>query len=350
MLKNLFRISVILILALSCLCIVGCLEEDVPEPTCDHIWKSATCSSISTCYLCQETTGDYGDHSYALATCTEPEKCRYCGVLSGEPLGHDFYDVTCTSPQKCWRCKLTEGEALGHEYSEPTCTKAAECIRCHKNGEEEALGHSFKMNTCTTCNETVTITNETELLKFLNDNINYISTPFGKISVSFDSKDNNGVFDIRIGSGHLYVSEQQKSLESLIYTEGGDTYEDGKEAFLNVLDFEMEIAMLAESVLPNRKISVYFFESGYKYPTLGVGYHSNTYLPFKNYGGSTMYGLEANEYGICDWYMTEAGVGAFLNCSQALYQRPCRLHAEIKAARPEYHLYFYRYVDGITMP
>lgn len=347
--KTIFRFSIILILIFACLCAVGC-EEETPEDTCEHIWKNASCSFPATCYLCGETGEEYGNHSFALATCTDAEICRYCGAVSGEPLGHDFNDATCLSPKKCWRCKLTEGEALGHEYAEPTCTEPSRCIRCHRDGEEAALGHSYKMTTCTTCNETVTVTNEEELIKFLNDNVNYISTPFGNISVSFDSRDNNGVFEIRIGSVYLYVSQQQKSLQNLIYTEGGDNYEDGKQAFLNVLDFEMDIAKLAESVLPNRKIGVYFFESGYQYPSLGVGYHSNTYLPFKNYGGSTMYGLEANEYGICDWYMTEAGADVFLKCSQVLHQRPCRLHAEIKAARPEYHLYFYRYVDGITMP
>ena len=349
MLKHIFRISTILILALLCLCAVGC-EEETPEEICDHIWKDASCSFPATCYLCGETGEEYGDHSYALSTCTEAMTCRYCGFVYGEPLGHDFYDASCTSPKRCWRCNLTEGEALGHEYSEPTCTEGSECIRCHRSGDEEALGHKFKMTTCTVCNETVTVTNGEELIEFLNDNVNYIPTPFGNISVSFDSKDSNGVFEIRISSGHLYVAEQKKSLQFLIYTEGGDTYEDGKQAFLNVLDFEMDIARLAESVLPNQKISIYFFESGYQYPTLGAGYHSDTYLPFQNYGGSTMYGLETNEYGICDWYMTEAGVGAFLNCSQALHQRPCRLHAEIKAARPEYHLYFYRYIDGIILP
>ena len=347
MIRSLFCFLVILILAISCLCIFGCTEDE-PVETCDHIWKSASCSFPSTCYLCGETQGEYGTHAFSLARCTEESKCIYCGLAGDPALGHDFSNATCLNRPTCWRCGLSEGERLGHEYAPPTCTKPATCIRCPNTGEEQALGHSFKLTTCTVCNETVTVTNETELMKFLNDEINYFTTPFGKISVSFELNVRNDVYEISIGSGHLYVSEQKQSLQFLIYTEGGDTYEDGKQAFLDVLDFEMDIAKLAESVLPGRKISICFFESGYQYPSLGVGYHSNTYFPLKNYSGANSYGLAEDENGICDWYMSEAGYDAFLKCSQVLHQRPCRLHAEIKAARPEYHLFFYRYVDGIV--
>ena len=328
--------------------LIGCTAEEEPINTCEHIWKNASCAFPKTCYLCEETQGGLGDHQFARATCTEAAKCLYCDAVNGEALGHSFRAATCLNRPICSNCGLFEGDRLGHEYAPATCTKPATCIRCPNTGEEKALGHSFRLSdtTCALCSETVTITSTEELSEFLNGEINFLVTPYGKINISFKLDENNTYLTIYISSSGLYVTDAEKNLAGLLST-SGENYERSKEAILAVLDFQMELAKLTESVAPGKKILIGFFEDGYQYPGLGLGYNSHMYFPFQNYGGKSIAGLTEDENGICDWFMLETD--PFVYCSQVLNMTPCRIHADIRAARPDYHLFFNSHPEGLIL-
>jgi hypothetical protein len=227
---------------------------------------------------------------------------------------------------------------LGHDYAPATCTEPEKCTRCKEEGETKALGHNFDGLTCSACEETVTITTYKELDFFLGQNFNKIHTAMGTIGVSFDYKEYDSLFDshdldITMETNTFYLKEYKRSLNSILFYVDF-SYEDRKQAFLDVLDFEMKIAKVVEEAFPGKKASIYFYESGYKYPNLGVGFHSETYLPFKNW----------NSNGICDWYMHES-MDAFLSCSQTSSKHePCGLHDDVRAERPQYDLKFKGYI------
>ena len=337
--KKLYRLLLLAVLSASCILLGGCAEN---EAECAHRWSGSNCSSPATCEKCGETTGPLGDHSFTGATCDTAESCLYCDLTRGEPLGHNFKARDCGDPMKCSRCHITNGSVLEHNYNPATCTEPERCTRCHQKGETEAFGHKFEGITCTVCKDKVAITKYTELSKFLMENLNKINTALGTIEVHFNIVEFNPLFDgrdfeIKILSDNFYVKEYEKSLRSLLDSyQAIFPYEDRKQAFLDVLDYEMKIIKAAEEAFPGKKFSVYFYDSGYAYPSLGLGFHSETYLPFQNW--------EAGKSELCDWYMREI-TDSFIECTQVTKHEPCGLHDDIKAARPEYNLKFKGYLN-----
>ena len=73
---------------------------------------------------------DSCDHNWKSATCTEQKECTLCGKLSGEPKGHDFYLVSQENP-------TCEASGIG-KY---------QCKNCEHGYEEfiDALGHTEKI-------------------------------------------------------------------------------------------------------------------------------------------------------------------------------------------------------------
>jgi len=83
--------------ALLLLSLVGC--------GCEHEWNDATCTTPSTCALCEKT--------------------------EGEALGHDWQDATCAAAKTCAHCGETEGEALPHaSLSEANYQQGPICADC----------------------------------------------------------------------------------------------------------------------------------------------------------------------------------------------------------------------------
>ncbi len=290
-----------------------------------HTWEDATCTEPRTCTVCQETKGDALGHDLIEATCTEKAKCTRCGAEIGDALGHDFAEATCTENATCTRCGLEEGDALGHDLAEATCTEKATCTRCGaKSGE--ALGHDHVQNVCTRCGDKLIETYD-ELRVYLKDNFRTLHTALGdveNISYKINSNEPNYMhpydFEIQIGANDLYCNEMKSSLPYMIQYGDAFAYEDRIQAFVDILDFEMEIIKIAEAAFPGLKFRVYYFDSGYEYPNIKVGYSQSVLLPFYNYRNNR---TGKNGYvgtDLCDWYMTEqwffegATVDPFIYC------------------------------------
>ncbi len=98
--------------ALIAICIllttIACSSSKTSE-SCQHIWKSATCTAPKTCSLCDETTGVSLGHSWVDATCTSPKTCSACEEIEGSSLGHSWIDATCIAPKQCSVCETTDG-------------------------------------------------------------------------------------------------------------------------------------------------------------------------------------------------------------------------------------------------
>jgi len=115
--RNGKRIALALILLLLVVVFAFTLSSCQPaNPTCNHQWKDADCTTPKTCTLCSATEGEALGHTGGTATCTEKAKCSVCNAEYGEVKGHDFNAATCTDPKICKNCEATDGNALGHAF------------------------------------------------------------------------------------------------------------------------------------------------------------------------------------------------------------------------------------------
>lgn len=297
-------------------------QEGVPR---EHIWQDATCTEPQICELCNAENGEPNGHEFAKATCTIPATCKECGVTDGEVLPHEYSEATCTEPQSCKNCGATEGEALGHELAEATCTDKAKCTRCGQK-EGEALGHDYVKNVCTRCSDKLIETYD-ELRNYLKKNYGTIHTALGDIkNVTYEINVNDPNFmhpydfEIQIMANDLYVNDMKAKVPYMVMYGDALPYENRIQAVVDLLNFEMEIAKLAEDAFPGLKCRLYYFYYAYEWPTIKEGYWQNVYLPFYNYrpNNSGKNGYVSTD--LCDWYMTEkwffegATVEPFIYC------------------------------------
>ena len=103
-----FKLFCALIAICMLLTTIACSSSKTPE-SCQHIWKSATCTAPKTCSLCDETTGSSLGHSWVDATCTSPKICSICGESTGTALGHSWIDATCITSKQCSVCETIDG-------------------------------------------------------------------------------------------------------------------------------------------------------------------------------------------------------------------------------------------------
>ena len=274
-----------------------------------HKWLEADCISPKMCLTCTVTEGELADHRWEPATCTAPKTCAVCSATEGDVLEHSWQDATCTKPKTCKQCKLTEGEALGHTAGEATCEEKPVCTVCGvKTGE--APGHDYVKNVCTRCQDKQIETLD-ELVRYLNKTYPVLETAVGKVEgITFEYEDHSGDmfaecdFELQIMST-LYSKEKQSSISYIINYGNMLPYEDRIQAAVDVLDYEMNLAQMLEDIFPGKKFAIYFYDWGYKYPSIKVGFVSFTYLPVLNYKENNS-GI--NGYGstdLCDLYMDE---------------------------------------------
>jgi len=109
------KTSGILIALVMLLCLCACNKSTTPDnksttvsakenptlqpTTCDHDWKSATCTTPKTCSKCNISKGGVA-HTWKVATCTTPKTCIHCGQTEGTSFGHDFGSSSSS------RCKI----------------------------------------------------------------------------------------------------------------------------------------------------------------------------------------------------------------------------------------------------
>ena len=112
------NLSKVLALLLVCILSLGVLTAcNKEEPTCEHAWVDATCTTPKTCSLCQATEGEALGHTAgAAATCTAPQTCTVCNAELAPAKGHTEETVkgqaaTCTENgitdgKKCSVCDV----------------------------------------------------------------------------------------------------------------------------------------------------------------------------------------------------------------------------------------------------
>ena len=200
--KYLLFISAFILLLCS-LAFTGC--DNSAESTCQHDWKSATCTTPKTCSKCNETMGNaYGHTWIGNESCTVSKVCSRCNEPQNKNPGHIEgewivdAEATCIADgskhQVCSVCNEsiktetipatghTEGEwivnaeatciadgskhqvcsvcnesiktetipATGHTWSEKKCGEAIYCLTCNTT-DGEPIKHSFSGNECSIC-------------------------------------------------------------------------------------------------------------------------------------------------------------------------------------------------------
>ena len=160
--KYLLFISAFILLLCS-LAFTGC--DNSAESTCQHDWKSATCTTPKTCSKCNETMGNaYGHTWIGNESCTVSKVCSRCNEPQNKNLGHIEgewivdAEATCIADgskhQVCSVCnesiKTETIPATGHTWSEKKCGEAIYCLTCNTT-DGEPIKHSFSGNECSIC-------------------------------------------------------------------------------------------------------------------------------------------------------------------------------------------------------
>lgn len=110
------------------------------ESECIHDWSDATCTTLSTCSKCGETTGELAEHTWVDATCETPKTCSVCGATEGELAEHTWGDWTVTSAatcvatgsqtRECTVCGETETETIPATNAHVDTNSDAKCDGC----------------------------------------------------------------------------------------------------------------------------------------------------------------------------------------------------------------------------
>jgi len=84
--KKNFKIKLIAVLLLMATLLASCKEPAETQPSHEHMWSDATCSTPKTCTGCGATEGEVLAHDFAEATFFTPKTCKMCGATEGERL------------------------------------------------------------------------------------------------------------------------------------------------------------------------------------------------------------------------------------------------------------------------
>jgi len=183
------------------------------------------------------------------------------------------------------------------------------CALCQKK-ETRALGHSYTDGICANCGRKEVETLE-DLVKYLNKTYPALQTAVAKVEdITYEYKDLSGDmfadhdFELQIMS-LLYSKEKKYSLDYIINYGTMLPYADRVRAAVEVIDFQMTLAKEVERFFPGKKAAIYFYQWGYEYPSIKVGYNSTTYLPFLNYKQNKNGTKGYTSTDLCGWYMDE---------------------------------------------
>ena len=276
---------------------------------CRHNWTEADCLNAKTCSLCGTIDGEALDHNWIDATCKKEKHCLRCGITEGEPLSHNWREATCQKAKHCSLCGVTEGVPLEHNWTEATCVSKKACTLCNKT-EGALQDHNYVKNECTVCGEKLATT-YAELERYLNRNYSKLVTPLGTVSgITFEITDNYPPlyapcdYEIHIETD-LYVTDLKHTLVALIAADYFP-YEDRVQTLIAIIEYEHEISRICMEAFPDKKMKGCFFDWGYEYPHIQVGYWNVQYLSFCNYDGpinvsnysaTTLSHWRINEYG-----------------------------------------------------
>lgn len=332
-------IIVPLICLLVCM-VAGCSKSQA----CDHVWGVHFCNKESVCELCGATDPAQGEVVHSWYYNCEENVCVNCNLT--EKSEHKWVEATCAKAKTCSRCKKTEGEPLGHTLVGPTCTERAVCTTCKYRGED-ALGHDYTRGVCNRCQETAKIESFFDLEHFLEEQYSTVHTAIGDIDglnfeiiePNYDVVFSQNDFDVHI-EGSLMCEGHPWSFSGMLVFDYY-TFEERVQAFADLLTYEMEVARTIEAIFPDKKFSLCFFEDGYKYPGVQVGYISHEYLKFYNYKSNDSGASGYASTSLCDWYMRE--VDGFLTPGM-----PTETEEELYRAVIEktgYTLYFQGFKD-----
>lgn len=304
MLIKLLKVTALAALVLA---LTGCAV--LLEETCQHQWTNADCVTAKTCTLCGEVDGEALDHRWINATCTQAKYCMRCFITEGEPKPHDWRDATCKKAKYCFKCGLTEGQPLEHQWTEATCTSKKTCTLCKKT-EGTVKDHNYVKNECTACGAKLATTYK-ELERYLNSKYSKLVTPLGTVTgITFEITDNYPPlyspcdYELHIETS-LYVKDIKYSLVSIIASDYF-AYEDRVQTLMAMIEFEHTISQIAMDAFPDKKMKGCFFDWGYEYPNIQMGYWNIQYLTFCNYDGpingsnysaTTLSHWRINEYG-----------------------------------------------------
>jgi hypothetical protein len=337
-------------------CFVGCVKEcehTYSDATCTkapvctkcgefkpgaeelgHNWLEATCTTVKTCSVCGETRGTTLRHSWTKATCTEAQVCKNCGTTQGEALGHEWKPATCTDPQICKTCGDTQAIALGHRWQGATCTQPTTCKTCKKT-EGQSIGHIYVDNVCTKCNDKL-IESYVELERYLNKNFRTLNTAIGDLTylkINVEVNDPNywakQDFEIQIEST-LFFDEIDCSLDfALIYADFLP-YEQRIQAVVDVFTYQQEIVKIAEDAFPGQKFEVKFYTWGYEYPSIQVGFNSETMMCWRNWESDPY----SSSFGYSSTYLIDWQIYTFDGLDCGTYDQQQKVLKDIRKAWP----------------
>ena len=282
----------------------------------NHRWVADDCTVIAFCDYCgvESTEVINKEHTFMESTCLVAGRCMYCNVRNGEPLGHDWVDATCKKAKYCARCKKSEGARGDHDYTDPTCTESGKCSVCGISGEKP-LGHTYSDFKCIRCDDELVITTANELSAYLNDAYKEIHTAIGTVDgVKIEVEEHTGLLatldmEILIDTG-FFITEHNASVPSIINSDAL-TFEERIQAFVDVINVELEIIEIVERFFPDARFTVEYFQDGYNYYWWGKEYWSRRELTFRK-----------NDNG--EWYMYELDsflrVGRFSDKTDEIYR------------------------------
>ena len=197
-------------------------------------------------------------------------------------------------------------------------------------------------NICSRCEDKL-IEDHKDLQSYLNKNFRTIHTAIGDVkSLSYEIQVNDPNywstcdFEIQIDS-ILWCDELDSTIDHAVFYGDFLPYEDRIQAVADILDFEMSIIRLAGDAFPDAKFSVSFYDWGYEYPNIKVGFVSTSKLIWRNfkYNNSGQSGYTATS--LCKW---EAVQGDFLDYLYSDFDKWKQIFADIEEIRPEYNLNF----------
>ena len=309
----------------------------------DHVWKEATCEQPESCKKCTATQGEALGHYWRGGSCKELAVCDYCYKKADEYSEHDWSGAYCTSDNVCYTCGEVKEAALGHDWIEADCTNPKRCSRCRESiGNPLKHQYDYTQNLCTVCND-VMVESFSDLSSWLFRDFQTIETAIGTLKLTGSQM---SVFPL-LGAEVLRTHDYDIIFYSSIYIDGVNMtlmeavvkadhipYEDRIQAVIDVLKAEMKIAEMITKALPGKKCEIKFFEEGYSYPWLELGYFSSTQLSWRNFtpNQSGLSGYDSTD--LCEWFIDAEG---FLNSTSFK-----SIQQDILAAWQEYgyELYF----------
>jgi hypothetical protein len=264
-----------------------CGKETTDLVNESHEWMEPTCGQAARCKYCDVTTGEpTNDHVWGYLYCGLVKTCKVCSATEGGVIEHDWQEATCAKVKTCARCGATDGwEKPPHEYLSATCTVGELCANCGYEKPDSMLAHDYVSYHCALCGCVPASTAE-ELNRYLDQNYNEIPTAVGMLkNIGFDVVEHDGNLldeywiEIRILQYPrlFYVEEHGVSLDRLI-TANVLPFEDRVQAFVDLLNFEMDIVSLVDACFPNIRVELSFFMSGYEQHWWGEEYWSHSYL------------------------------------------------------------------------